>query len=501
MSHSMSQPAPHRAAESNDPPRPPANASPPTIRRLTGLALSVFAVLALVSLVALVGGSAVLRQAMDTVTRDTRSAMLASELEAAVLMHQRLSNLHVMTEEDGIDQERRNVVLGMRRMLEEAERLVGATGEQQVLDEVAARLDAYLLRRAAAENYSRDLPEVVQTARPAFNEVLGELRSLRALNDVQVERARVRALRVNRLATWVGASAAVLLIAGFVTIGWGMRRYLLRPVIALYRAMQAFRGGAPGARSDGGGVREVHELARMFDEMAESLVQQRQAQLTFVAGVAHDLRNPLSTLKTGLYVLAHEPSAERRADTRATLDGQVDLLNRMADDLLDATRIEAGQLELRPARFDLGRLVRDLVDQYRPGSPDHTITARLPDRAVNVRADALRIEQVIRNLLSNALKFSPEGGPIEVSVVPGDAGVILSVSDHGIGIAAEDQADIFLPFRRRRLSAAPGAGLGLSVVRRIVTAHGGTVEVQSEPGVGSTFQVTLPAGPADTDLG
>jgi signal transduction histidine kinase len=230
----------------------------------------------------------------------------------------------------------------------------------------------------------------------------------------------------------------------------------------------------------------------MFNDMAISLSQQRKAQLTFLAGVAHDLKNPLSTLKTGMYTLEHEASEVRRGNTRATLDRQVDLLNRMVDDLLDATRIEAGQLELRWATFDLRRLVNDVVRLYVPTAPEHQITSRIPDEPVMVEADGLRIEQVLRNLVSNAIKFSPYGGSVEVALERGSNEVALSVSDRGIGIPRDEHTSIFLPFRRRDLNVAPGAGLGLSVVRRIVSAHGGSIDVESEPGAGSTFRVRLP---------
>jgi signal transduction histidine kinase len=242
-------------------------------------------------------------------------------------------------------------------------------------------------------------------------------------------------------------------------------------------------------------VQEVSELANMFNDLASNLVQQRKAQLTFLAGVAHDLKSPLSTLKTGMYMLENEPSEQRRGEIRLSLDRQIGLLNRMVDDLLDATRIEAGQLELRPAEFDLRRLVNDVVRLYVPAAPSHEITARLPDEPVVIDADPMRIEQVIRNLVSNAIKFSPSGGPVEVAAEMAADAVVLSVSDRGIGIAPEELQSIFLPFRRRKPSVLPGAGLGLSVVRRIVTAHNGTVEVTSEPGTGSTFRVTLPRPP------
>jgi signal transduction histidine kinase len=466
---------------------------PPTLRRLAALSLTALGLLTLVSLGALVGGSSALQRAMETVTRDTRSAALANELEAAVLMHQRLSNLHVATGETQLDIAREASAAEIRHLLVRAGEFVAAEEEQQILDSVSTGLDSYLEeRRQAEQTPGLRLGEVVQLARPAFRKVLADLRALREMNDAQIQRARAESARISRLATLVGASAAAMLMAAFVVIGWGVSRYLLRPVVALHQTIARFRDGDLDDRAGASGVREVDELARMFNDMAISLSQQRKAQLTFLAGVAHDLKNPLSTLKTGMYTLEHEASEVRRGNTRATLDRQVDLLNRMVDDLLDATRIEAGQLELRWATFDLRRLVNDVVRLYVPTAPEHQITSRIPDEPVMVEADGLRIEQVLRNLVSNAIKFSPYGGSVEVALERGSNEVALSVSDRGIGIPRDEHTSIFLPFRRRDLNVAPGAGLGLSVVRRIVSAHGGSIDVESEPGAGSTFRVRLP---------
>lgn len=465
----------------------------PTIRRLAGISLTAFVLLTLASLGAMVGGSAALHDAMETVSRDTRSAALASEIEAAVLMHQRLSNLYLVTGEAELDRARQVTVEEIRRALDRADALVGGADEQHLLDEVARGLEAYLAARAEAEARQGTLTEVLQATRGSLGTILADLRRLGDLNDAQVVEARAHAIRVDRWATWVAVVASALLIAGFGAIAWGVRRYLLRPVLSLHDAMGRFRAGDLNARAGGGGVEEVDDLARMFDDMAASLAQQRQAQLTFLAGVAHDLKSPLATLKTGVYSLAHDADPERRAVTRSLLDRQVDLLSRMSDDLLDAARIEAGELELRREQLDLGRLVQDMVRLIGPTAPSHALVAHLPELPSMVYADPLRIEQVVRNLVSNALKYSPEGAAVEVRVVPRDAEVELGVADRGSGIPLEEQETIFLPFRRRKLDTAPGTGLGLSVVRRIVYAHGGRIEVESEPGAGSIFRVILPA--------
>jgi signal transduction histidine kinase len=256
--------------------------------------------------------------------------------------------------------------------------------------------------------------------------------------------------------------------------------------------MARFRRGDSVARAGDARLSEVSELAATFNEMADAIVQTRRDQVTFLAAVAHDLRSPLQALKMGVHVLAREtkPIAPQRC---ARLERQIDRLTRMVGDLLDATRIEAGELALHLTEFDLRTAAQAMIDLFTPTATEHGITLKAPDRAVLIRGDSLRIEQVISNLLSNAIKYSPAGGPVEVAVSQTDREAELSVSDRGWGIPAEEIANMFLPFRRLpATSQIRGVGLGLSVVARIVSAHGGRIEVESTPGVGSTFRVRLP---------
>ncbi|MFW6093517.1 MAG: sensor histidine kinase, partial [Pseudomonadota bacterium] len=259
--------------------------------------------------------------------------------------------------------------------------------------------------------------------------------------------------------------------------------------------MARFADGETESRGARGGVREVAELSGMFDDMAASLARQRQDQLAFLAGVAHDLKNPLGALKLGIQALERDRSESRRAKTRRRLERQVDFLARMVEDLLDATRIEAGQLEIRLEQLDVRDLVTDMAALYRGTAPERPIEVRVPETAVLVSGDPLRLEQVVSNLFSNALKFSPRGSPMWAEVAARNGEVVVEVTDRGMGIPPDEIDDVFKPFRRRMPDTAPGAGLGLSVVRRIVEAHGGAIEVESEPGAGSTFRVRLPRRP------
>ena len=143
---------------------------------------------------------------------------------------------------------------------------------------------------------------------------------------------------------------------------------------------------------------------------------------------------------------------------------------------------------------DLVELCRETVELHRPTTENHRWVLDLPTEPVVIRCDATRIVQVLNNLISNALKYSPEGGLVRVALADAEDTAIVSVSDQGIGISPAERDTIFEPFRRSSTTrdTIPGVGLGLSVARRILEAHGGTIEVRSEEGRGSTFRFFLP---------
>jgi signal transduction histidine kinase len=273
--------------------------------------------------------------------------------------------------------------------------------------------------------------------------------------------------------------------------------------LALSDGLARFAGGDRAARVVPDGVQALRHSAESFNDMAASLERRHQELLTFLAGVAHDLRNPLAAMRMGVQFLdpEHREVPEEKARKTLELIGrQVTRLERMVGDFLDAARIESGHLELKLERQDVRAFAQEAVELYAASSMRHRIVFSAPETPVEVRCDGERIAQVVNNLVSNAIKYSPRGGDVLLSVSESHGEVIVSVTDSGIGISPADVQDIFEPFRRTGASreTAPGVGLGLSVARRIVEAHGGRIEVQSTVGVGSTFRLHLPlAGPKE----
>ena len=169
-------------------------------------------------------------------------------------------------------------------------------------------------------------------------------------------------------------------------------------------------------------------------------------------------------------------------------------MNRMVGDFLDVSLIEANRLTLHLEPCELDVLARSVVDFFWDVSEKHRLELSSPAEAVPILGDVTRLEQVLNNLVSNAIKYSPAGGAIRVTVEKSAAKASVSVSDEGFGISPDDLKRLFQPFQRLGTPGEdiPGIGLGLSVTRKLVEAHKGTIEVESVLGKGSTFRVHLP---------
>jgi signal transduction histidine kinase len=250
---------------------------------------------------------------------------------------------------------------------------------------------------------------------------------------------------------------------------------------------------APIFAPDGGGVEAVvlacqdvsalHELAREKDR--------------FLSVAAHELRTPLTALHATTQLLEVDPGAlddpERREQVMARIKRQTARLVRLIEQLLDSVRVQGGELPLSPTEIDLAALCRDVVDMSLPaGGPRARVIA---DGPVVGRWDRLRLEQVVTNLLSNAVRYSPPDGQVTVRVGLLGARALMSVRDEGIGIPEAQLAMLFTPFFRganAQRSHAGGLGLGLHIANEIVRRHGGSIRVDSLENGGTTFTVELP---------
>jgi PAS domain S-box-containing protein len=225
----------------------------------------------------------------------------------------------------------------------------------------------------------------------------------------------------------------------------------------------------------------------------------------FLATLAHELRNPLAPLRNGLELLRRLPhDATVRDKARQMMERQVAHLVHLVDDLLDVARFNSGKIDLRSGRVDLLDVVADAVDATMPmiEATRHELVLSLPPTPTWVTGDATRLVQIVANLLNNAAKYTSPGGRLDVRLVEDGATAVLSVIDSGVGLTADALTRVFDMFAQEEASrghAQGGLGIGLSLVKRLVALHGGTVTARSAgPGQGSTFEVRLPlAGPVD----
>ena len=219
----------------------------------------------------------------------------------------------------------------------------------------------------------------------------------------------------------------------------------------------------------------------------------------FLAMLAHELRNPLSPLQTALDILERKPEDAAALDwVKQVFQRQVRHLTRLVDDLLDASRVTSGKISLRFESVDLAEVVRDTVESMRPSIEErqHELHIEIPDRPAIVRGDATRLAQVVSNLLTNASKYTPDGGRIDVIVDANHEAVMLHVNDTGVGIAPElipQMFELFVQGDRALDRKEGGLGIGLTLVKWLAELHGGTVAATSRgPGHGTRFSMRLP---------
>ena len=303
--------------------------------------------------------------------------------------------------------------------------------------------------------------------------------------------------RAMLVALGTGTGVAVATALGVSLI---LAKRITTPIRALARAAEQVARGSYAARvPPPGGGDELTTLAGAFNDMAEALHTSEQRRQELLADLAHELRTPLATIDGYLEGVSDGimPSDEQ---TLQVLQAETARLRRLVDDLNVVSRAEERQLDLHPTRCQPDKLIIAAVQAAQAAytAKDVTLTAKLDPRLPQVTADPDRIGEVLANLLSNALRHTPPGGRVEVAAtgLP-DRQVRVSVSDTGEGIPSELLERIFERFyrvdRARTHTPAGGSGIGLTITRAIVHAHGGQIHAHSQgPGHGARFDITLP---------
>ncbi len=244
---------------------------------------------------------------------------------------------------------------------------------------------------------------------------------------------------------------------------------------------------------------EINQLYYRLSRKEQELSNALQLRNQFLMLAAHELKTPLTTIAGSAQLLQrtlarHELATERDQRRAEVMVQQVERLNMLIANLLDVSRIHEGRLSLSREQVDLTLLSQRIADEISATLLNHQIILSGVDTPHVIAGDRQRLEQMLHNLLGNAIKYSPEGGTIHLDLAPAGETICLSVSDRGLGIAAADLPHLFDKFYRVPNAdyQINGLGIGLSVVREIILLHGGTITVESQPGHGSTFRVFLP---------
>jgi two-component system, NtrC family, sensor histidine kinase GlrK len=413
------------------------------------------------------------------------------------------------------------------RSLDEIKALGLSPAEQEQADQLA------LLWEQSSQRWGDALAALQngdsQRAESEFSQQIG------LLDDMEMQsQALIRASRLsiaNQVAVSEAAAqrsqtiallTALLAVLVSIAISIWIVRSISRPLHRLTEVTHAVAQGEFTYRLEAAGSDELSELARDFNRMTRRLIELDQMKKDFVSHASHELKTPLASMQETIRLLLDEIPGPLNAQQRQLLDLNLQSggrLSRMIANLLDLSRMEAGVMEYTMERQDITSLIRSVVQEFQLPMAERKLRleVELPETACWVQCDGSRLLQVLENLLGNALKFSPPGSVLRLSIrqekklpsgIPGtyalrlsgpphNAGfAVVSIADQGPGVPVEEKARIFEKFHQvRRDGKRPGqgTGLGLAISRTIVEAHNGALWVEDNPEGGSIFFLLLPA--------
>jgi signal transduction histidine kinase len=491
--------------------------------RMKSVSLSARMIVASVVLAVLVAGVfAVFIQAVSALNDATAREARAKDVRAATVELEKL----VIDLETGL----RGFVLGgddrflepwtaarkeLPRRLRSFERSASPSTEGQAREIVADIRDYVDGWSAPLVGVARTSPEAARSAEAAAegkrrtDAIRGGFDTFLTAEDQLAASAAESANRQADRAVALAVAGLVLSTLLIVLFGVYLARSTAGPVRAVAGAAEQLAEGDFSTRLEVGGPGEVGALTESFNRMAEQL-ERHEAELEeqnkklreserlkseLVSIVSHELRTPLASVLgfTSLLLTRDiEPDEQRRY--LEIIDSQGKRLSSLLNDFLDVERLEEGQLELARELIDIKSVVGEQARLFAGQSSKHKLDVLLPPKPLPVRGDPNRLAQVVANLLSNAIKYSPEGGTVEVVGERQDNVVRVSVRDEGLGIPDELQQRVFAKFFRGNAGASgiQGSGLGLTIARSVVEAHGGQISFKSASGKGSVFWLELP---------
>ena len=279
---------------------------------------------------------------------------------------------------------------------------------------------------------------------------------------------------------------------------WVFSRVITRPIAGLNRGIQKMSKGDFSARVKVRGSGEMKQLARAFNSMSEKLETLDQSRNQFVSNASHELKTPLATMKIMIESLIYQPDMDKnlRTEFMTDINNEIDRLSAIVSDLLTLVQMDSQNVKLTRENLSIAQLIKENAHRLTPiaNQKGQKIVLQLQD-SCDIYADKSKLNQVIYNLMENAVKYTQASGVIRVTLQRQGRNAIFRVSDNGPGIPKENLPHIFDRFYRvdkARSREKGGTGLGLSIVHQLVLLHGGSINVESEEGRGATFIVELP---------
>lgn len=403
----------------------------------------------------------------------------------------------------------------MTRHLASADSLAAMLSEYN-LERESAQIRASLarIRTAAASEYaaaSQGRPREAEQI--SADSLLPEIARINTtVRQTEADLAGRTAERVDEAATvtieaqrTAAAALAIALLLALLIALW-LLRSISTPVFFLERGMRAVADGDFSYRLPYTGTRrdEFGRLAGSYQSMTRQLAELDKLKAEFISIASHELKTPINVIIGYLELLQegiYGPMSEKQIEVAATMQKQAQTLTRLVRQLLDVSRFEAGGGRIEPRKVDLPRFVQHLEAAFQGLAVQRGITfsvQRSPSLPAEVTWDEDRMNEVLGNLLSNAFKFTPRDGEVELGVDGDQSEVRITIRDTGAGIPADQLPHIFEKFYQadnQASAALKGTGLGLAIAKQIVEAHQGTIKVDSVEGSGTTFYLTLPAHP------
>lgn len=298
---------------------------------------------------------------------------------------------------------------------------------------------------------------------------------------------------MNTALLWAAAAATITAVGA----SWFVSQQIVNPIRALVALSQRIAGGHYEERLTAATPDEIGELIHSFNQMAQALAETESMRRQLLGDVTHELKTPLASIK-GYIEGLQDGVIPATPETYQLIHREAARLQRLVQDLQELSRVEAGQESVHGQPVDLSRLLQTVITRMRPQFDEKTIRlhADLPDNLPPAYADLDRTEQIVTNLLGNALQYTPEGGDVSVRLTSLRDTLQIAVQDSGVGLAVDDLERVFQRFYRvdkSRSRASGGSGIGLTIARHLAEAQGGSIHAESAGiGQGSTFYLTLP---------